>query len=431
MHHKGLLVLAIVLVLSLLAGLACAGGQPATTSAPETPAKETTPIKIGFMGNLSSASSLSAKAAAQLAVDEFNAAGGIDGRKVELIVEDTKGEIPKCVELYKKLVMVDKVDLVVIGEKVEMGVAGMETGAELYPEYPHIFINTTGSGDVIWQKVATNYNKYKFGFQTYYYTSSGYLTVMVPKDSGPMWRDVIKVKKLALIYEDMEWTKPVRQGIPNVYPSAKEIFKSLGIDVVYESTLSLDQKVFTSVLDDIARSGAEGIDMVVGYIDEAAFVKQWADSSAKNLPIFMWGGLVGMPQAWEATGGKCAGVMVGSSMVREPITEKTVPFMDNLYNKFKVGAIFGSHTTYDSLYGYKKAVETAKTTNAEAVIKAMEKVEEVAVLGTIGWDAKNHYNLPSPKYITPSVQWQNKEMKIVYPTTLKSAVPYKNPADCR
>ena len=134
-------------------------------------------VKIGFMGNLSAPSSLSAKAAAQMAVDEMNKAGGILGRQIKLIIEDTKGEIPKCVEIYKKLVMSDKVLAVVIGEKVEMGVAGMEIGAELFREYPHIFFSTIGSGDDIWHHVRDNYNKYKFGFQTYYSISTNYLKI--------------------------------------------------------------------------------------------------------------------------------------------------------------------------------------------------------------------------------------------------------------
>ena len=76
----------------------------------------TGPIKIGLIGNMSAPFSLSSKAAAMLAVDEINSTGGILGRKVELIVEDSKGEIPKCVEIYKKLVMNDKVAAVFIAE---------------------------------------------------------------------------------------------------------------------------------------------------------------------------------------------------------------------------------------------------------------------------------------------------------------------------
>jgi len=138
-----------------------------------------------------------------------------------------------------------------------------------------------------------------------------------------------------------------------------------------------------------------------------------------------------MAPAWKMTEGKVAGVMVGSSMVKVPISPKTIPFMDNLVAKYKVGPIFGSHTTYDTLYGFKKAIEKAGGAgNMEALIKQLEQVEEVAVLGTIGWDPKYHYNLPYPKYITPTVQWQKEEMKVIFPLKFKQG-NYISPADLR
>jgi len=387
-------------------------------------------IKIGFMGNLSAPSSLSSKAAAQMAVDEMNKAGGILGRQIKLIVEDTKGEIPKCVEIYKKLVMSDKVLAVVIGEKVEMGVAGMEIGAELFREYPHIFFSTIGSGDDIWHHVRDNYSKYKFGFQTYYSISTNYLKIWGELNSQ-VFKDLVKTKKVAIIYEDMEWTKPLRQGLKDVSPRLAEVYKAKGLEVVYETTLSLDQKMFNPIFEEVAKSGAGLIDCVVGYIDEAAFVKQWAQSSAREIPWYIWGGLAGMPQAWKMTEGKVAGGMVGSSMVKVPITPKTIPFMENLVAKYKVGPIFGSHTTYDTLYGFKKAIEKAgATNNIENLIKQLEQVEEVAVFGTIGWDPKYHYNLPYPKYITPVVQWQKGEMQVIFPAQYKTG-NYMPPAEAR
>jgi len=390
----------------------------------------TGPIKFGFMGNLSAPSSLSAKAAATMAVDEINKAGGIQGRQIKLIVEDTKGEIPKCVESYKKLVMNEKVLAVFIGEKVEMGVAGMEIGAELFPEYPHIFFSTIGSGDDIWHHVRDNYKKYRFGFQTYYSTSTNYLKILAILNTE-IFKNLIKTDKVAIVYEDMEWTKPLRKGLANVSQPLAGVYQSKGLHVVNETTISLDQKMFNPIFEAIAKSGAGVIDCVVGYIDQAAFVKQWAQSSARNIPLYIWGGLAGMPPAWKMTEGKVAGVMVGSSMVKVPISAKTIPFMDNLVKNYKVGPIFGSHTTYDTIYGFKKAIEKAGGTgNIDNIIKQLEKVEEVAVLGTIGWDPKYHFNLPYPKYITPTVQWQKGEMQVIYPLKYKTA-NYMSPAELR
>jgi branched-chain amino acid transport system substrate-binding protein len=416
---KRSLLFGMMMILLLMAGAAWAAAPAAMG-----------PIKIGFMGNLSAPSSLSAKAAAQMAVDEMNKGGGILSRPVQLIIEDTKGEIPKCVEIYKKLVMTDKVLAVVIAEKVEMGVAGMEIGAELFTEYPHIFFSTIGSGDDIWHRVRDNYKKYRFGFQTYYSTSTNYLKILAGLNSE-VYKDLIKTNKVAILYEDMEWTKPLRKGLPNVSVPLVGVYKDKGLQVVYETTVSLDQKMFNPIFEAIAKSGAGVIDCVVGYIDQAAFIKQWAQSGARNIPLYIWGGLAGMPPAWKMTEGKVNGVMVGSSMVKVAISPKTIPFMDNLVEKYKVGPIFGSHTTYDTLYGFKKAIEKAKgTSNIDTLIKELEKVEEVAVLGTIGWDDKNHFNLPHPKYITPIVQWQDGEMKVIFPKQYKVA-DYASPTDLR
>jgi branched-chain amino acid transport system substrate-binding protein len=397
-------------------------------------AQDKAPIKIGFMGNLSSAPCLSSKAAAQMAVDEMNAAGGIAGHPVELIIEDTKGEIPKAVELYKKLVMTDKVTAVVIAEKVEMAVAGMEIGAELFKEYPHVLFSTIGSGDVIWHHVRDNYDKYKFGFQTYYSVSTNYLKIWGVLNAQ-VFKNLAGAKKVALVYEDMEWTKPLRKGLEGVSPPLAEVYKQQGLKVVYETILSTDQKMFTSVFEEIAAVGADVIDCTVGYIDEGAFIKQWEQSSARDVPVFIWGGLAGMPPAWKVTEGKCLGVMVGSSMTKVAISPKTIPFMDNLMNKYKMGPIFGSHTTYDTLYGFKKAVENAGgVKNINGLIKQLETVEEVAVLGTIGWDPKFHYNLPYPKYITPVVQWQKEgdqgAMKVIFPPEYATS-KYMPPAQLR
>jgi branched-chain amino acid transport system substrate-binding protein len=390
----------------------------------------TGPIKIGFMGNMSAPFSLSAKGAAAMAVDEINKAGGIQGRQIKLIVEDTKGEIPRCVEIYKKLVMADRVMAIIIGEKVEMAIAGMEIGSELFSEYPHIFFSTIGSGDEIWHRVRDNYKKYRFGFQTYYFISTNYLKIWAPENVG-VFKNLIKTKNVAIVYEDMEWTKPLRKGLPNVSPSLAGVYKEKGMNVVYETTVSLDQKMFNPLFEEIAKSKAGAIDCVVGYIDQPAFIKQWAQSSARHIPLMIWGGLAGMPPIWKMTEGKVSGVMVGSSMVKVAITPKTIPFMDNLVTNYKVGPIFGSHTTYDTIYGFKKAIEKAGGTgNIDTLIMQLEKVEEVAVLGTIGWDAKYHYNLPHPKYLTPVVQWQKGEMKVIFPAQFKMA-DYISPTDLR
>lgn len=53
------------------------------------------------------------KNAAELAVTEINAAGGIDGKDIELIHYDNEGDATKSLTLFNKLVDVDKIDALV------------------------------------------------------------------------------------------------------------------------------------------------------------------------------------------------------------------------------------------------------------------------------------------------------------------------------
>jgi branched-chain amino acid transport system substrate-binding protein len=73
-------------------------------------------IKIGWMGPLSGdAAVLGADSmpAAQIVFDEVNAAGGVGGKKIELLVEDDQYLTAKAITSYKKLVHQDKVNVIV------------------------------------------------------------------------------------------------------------------------------------------------------------------------------------------------------------------------------------------------------------------------------------------------------------------------------
>ena len=76
-------------------------------------------VKIGWVGPLSPPGGYSAgqemKWAAQLAVDEENKAGGILGKRIEVVYEDTKGTPDQGTAAMEKLVNSDKV-VAVVGE---------------------------------------------------------------------------------------------------------------------------------------------------------------------------------------------------------------------------------------------------------------------------------------------------------------------------
>ncbi len=79
---------------------------------------DTGPIKIGFIGPLTGdVASLGnvSKAAVEVAVEEINQFGGINGRKVEAIYEDTKCTPAAAVSAAQKMINIDKVTAIVGG----------------------------------------------------------------------------------------------------------------------------------------------------------------------------------------------------------------------------------------------------------------------------------------------------------------------------
>src|SRR5258708_8378331 len=81
----------------VLAGSAVGAASLASgLAAPAIAANE--PIKIGYLPALtgpSSSTGVGINRGTVLAVDEINAPGGVDGRKLELIVRDTQTDPPK------------------------------------------------------------------------------------------------------------------------------------------------------------------------------------------------------------------------------------------------------------------------------------------------------------------------------------------------
>src|SRR5512137_406587 len=85
-------------------------------SLPGAHAQGAPPIRVGFSSAMTGPSAITGegvKWAAQMLADEYNARGGIMGRKIELYWGDNAGTPGEAVSAVRKLVDVDKVDVIV------------------------------------------------------------------------------------------------------------------------------------------------------------------------------------------------------------------------------------------------------------------------------------------------------------------------------
>ncbi|MEM3762733.1 MAG: ABC transporter substrate-binding protein, partial [Archaeoglobaceae archaeon] len=80
--------------------------------------------------------------AIKIAIEEINAKGGILGRKVEFVHEDTQRKVDIAVSAYRGAVVEKKCKVVFVEGVSEEALAIIEEGAKLYPSYPHLVISS-------------------------------------------------------------------------------------------------------------------------------------------------------------------------------------------------------------------------------------------------------------------------------------------------
>lgn len=197
--------IAIIVVIIVIAGV-WYFNSPSSSSV----STETGPIIIGFIGPLSgdgASYGLTEKNTTQMAVDEINNAGGINGRKVTVVYEDSKGDGKEATIATTKLIDVDKVQVILGGtfssETLAAAPIAEKSKVILFSAFssnPQI----TNSGDYVFRNSPSDVDVAKLD-----------ANAIVNKS----------YKKVALISENTDYPQGVRKIM-------KEVFASKGVEVV-------------------------------------------------------------------------------------------------------------------------------------------------------------------------------------------------------
>ena len=191
---KRAILLAVVALLASLV-IACGGdaGMDADTEMEEA---EKPPFRIGVMESLTGPGETYGSVAVQakqMAVDEINAAGGINGRMLELVVEDSKCSAQDAITAYNKLTDVDGVKII-LGTSCSGAMLGAAPLAE-------------ADGTILFSGLATNPDIANAGD---YIFRTAISDALLGVDVGNvMWAD--GVRNLATISETTDYAEGVRR----------------------------------------------------------------------------------------------------------------------------------------------------------------------------------------------------------------------------
>jgi len=363
-------------------------------------------IRIGSLGPVQLSVGIGIHNAMRMAVEEINAAGGIHGKKIELFIGDTEGKPEPGISALKKLVLNDKVD-VLIGSYS----TGVCLALQPYlAKYKVPFITTGAASKTLTDNVAKNYKKYKYFFR--FMINSNRQEVLAAKFLKEFVHGKLGYTKFAILSENAKW-------LHEYTPQLKKDLEAAGLEVVFYEMFDTDVKDFSPTFASIKAKGAQWIAELTSHAASVPLVKAWQD----NQPAPM--GLVDVKSMdskfWEMTDGKCLGQLTYNFLVRAPLTDKTIPMWDKYVKKFGTKPVYTTGFTYDTAYMVAQVIGQKKSLKAEDIIKGLEDITYKGVMGNqIGFDKKTHDTLEGIQLLI--VQWQaGAKQEVIYPDSAKTA----------
>ena len=331
-------------------------------------AQDKKPIKIGLLYSLSGLAAVYTQGTVighEIAAEEINAKGGIQGRKIEYVVRDDKLKPGEAVKEFRRMVTGDKVDFVmgVISSGVALAVS------EVAKEMKVLFVDSIAQTSALTEEqghpyvVRTNTNSTIIG-----------RTAALAAAKGP-W------KSFYFIGPDYEWGHVVNGDFWEFIQRKKE-----GVSKVGELWPKLGERDFSSHITTMLNAKPDAVFSSLWGGDLIAFVKQastygffdkiqFISTGAGDLDILK-------PLGAEMPDGIMATFLYAFDW--HPVKEQenkdfVTKFQERAGYEPKSGDIIG----YISTYMMAQAIEKAGGTDTEALIKVLRGAEFKTLLGDI------------------------------------------------
>lgn len=319
------------------------------------------PIKLGatfpFTGEVASYGQ-KAKRGIELATEEVNLEGGVLGRQIKIDFQDDRNEKKEAVSNVTKFSTIDNVPVI-------FGSAGSSVTLAIVPianRHKVLLISPISSSSMLSTKGGS------FFFRT------------VPADDSQAeiltnWVYESGARKVAVVYTNNSWGKPLADGF-------EKRFLKLGGEVLLSEGVIENTNDFRTIIAKL--KSLKNIDAVVSptYPKEGGvFVRQ---AKEMGLKLTRFGGdNWGSPEFLNIAGSAAEG-----SYYTAP-AESTSPSHADFARKYRSKYeeepdVFGAYA-YDAAMAVFKAIEAAKSTNADDIRRALLKVSFTGASGDIAF----------------------------------------------
>ena len=294
------------------------------------------PIKLGFIGPLTGGAAvvgIGEKNAVDIAIEEINNAGGIDGRPLQAIFEDGKCSGKEAATAAQKLINIDNVKIILGGacSSETLGVAPIteENKVILFSAFstsPDI----TYAGDYVFRTVIPDTH---------------------PDLIGPLLPYIAENKRIAIITENSDYAIGIRKGI-------KEYLPSYNVNIVADELYSSEEKDFRTYLTKIKSVNPDAlfINVATSGNTPGLIVKQTAEL---GLDVKLYGNfLLFTPESIELVGDLLEGARVFDAPLLDKSNPKADAFMKEYNSRYEEPFSFwDAGARYDTVYITKNALE--------------------------------------------------------------------------
>jgi len=312
----------------------------------------------------------------ELYVDKLNAAGGLLGRKLELVSYDSAGDAEKARTFTRRLIEQDKVDVIVGGSTTgeTMAVVPLVEAAGMP------FVSLAGAVVII-EPVK------KWVFKTPHTDRMACEKVFVDMKAR-------SIAKIALISGSGGFDKSMRGQCLGVA-------KKYGIEIVADESYGAADTDMTAQLTKIR--GTPGVQAVLnaGFGQGPAIVTKNYRQIGMTVPLYQSHG-VASKEFIKLAGGAAEGVRLPAAALlvadslpdADPQKKVVVGYKRDYEGKYKAEiSTFGGHA-YDGLMLAAEAIRRAGSTNKDAVRSALESIKGyVGTGGVVNMSPTDHMGL--------------------------------------
>ena len=369
-------VLSVSLALAMAASLTACGSSSSTTETTAAAAAAGTSseassdkvFKIGGIGPVTGAAAvygLAVKNGAQIAVDEINADGGINGYQIEFNFQDDEHDAEKSVNAYNTLKD--------WGMQVLMGtVTSAPCVAVADKTNADNMFQITPSGSSV--ECAQNPNVFRVCFSD--------------PDQGAASATYIAenklAEKIAVIYDSSD---VYSSGIYEKFASEAA---NQGLEIVDAEAFTADSnKDFSTQLQKAKDAGADLVFLPIYYTEASLILKQ-ADTMGYAPKFFGCDGMDGILQVENFDTKLAEGLMLLTPFAADAQDELTQKFVTSYKENYGETPIQFAADAYDAIYAIKAAMEQADITPETSVSDTCDKMKEamlkIKVNGLTGED---------------------------------------------